>query len=154
MKTTLASSTLPSTRLLYLGLTVAELAGSYLVGLGKLPLVESQRREQYLAELHQRNAMRLVERSGKMRGPFMKLIQLLSVQHALMPLEELYRKLPPDQVFFLRKFFGLTGLVQTLVRPLQNGSSKRSDADANAEMAVWRNHFLPILKKAEADFCN
>src|SRR6266851_2773052 len=76
-------------RLLKLGITAAELAGSYAVGLTRLALSDKSRRGQLLKELHERNALSLAEHSGRLRGPFVKVVQLLSGQHGLMPIEYL-----------------------------------------------------------------
>jgi predicted unusual protein kinase regulating ubiquinone biosynthesis (AarF/ABC1/UbiB family) len=59
---------------------------------------------------------------------------------------ELYRNVPPDQIFLLRKFFGLVGICQELSKGMDPAT-----ADPGSERRVWNEVFLPVLKKAEAE---
>lgn len=83
-----ASYSPASWRLFGVANAAAAVAGSYLFGLARLPFVPRDGRDDFFRHLHESAAMRLVERSGRLKGPFMKLIQLLSVQqHAMLPSE-------------------------------------------------------------------
>ncbi len=76
-------------RMLSVGGLTTTVGGSYLWQALKRPFQSADRQESALLDAHIRNARRVVERSTELRGAFMKLAQLLSMRHDLLPPEAL-----------------------------------------------------------------
>jgi predicted unusual protein kinase regulating ubiquinone biosynthesis (AarF/ABC1/UbiB family) len=76
-------------RALKVGTLTTQVGGSYLLSALKRPFqsVDTQRKE--LLDTHLKNALLIVERSKELRGAFMKLLQMLSMRHDLLPPEVL-----------------------------------------------------------------
>ena len=53
------------------------------------PFLNASARDRELLETHIKNAQRIVEGSAQLRGAFLKLIQMLSMRHDLLPGEAL-----------------------------------------------------------------
>ena len=67
----------------------SQVGASYLWNQLRRPFLSADKHERELAETHIRNAQRIVESSGELRGAFMKLIQMLSMRQDLLPGEAL-----------------------------------------------------------------
>jgi predicted unusual protein kinase regulating ubiquinone biosynthesis (AarF/ABC1/UbiB family) len=76
-------------RALKVGTLSTQVGSSYLWNALRRPFqsVDTQRRD--LLDTHLRNAMLIVERSKELKGAFMKLLQMLSMRHDLLPPEVL-----------------------------------------------------------------
>jgi predicted unusual protein kinase regulating ubiquinone biosynthesis (AarF/ABC1/UbiB family) len=71
------------------GELASQLGTSYLWTALRRPFLQKSARERELLETHIRSAERIVESSMHLRGAFMKLIQMLSMRHDLLPQEAL-----------------------------------------------------------------
>lgn len=67
----------------------SQVGSSYLWTVLRRPFLNASDRARELLETHIRNAERVVESSTHLRGAFMKLIQMLSMRHDLLPQEAL-----------------------------------------------------------------
>ncbi len=76
-------------RMLSLGRLTTSVGGSYLWRALKRPFQSVSKAQQELLAAHIRNAERVVARSAELRGAFMKLAQMLSMRHDLLPAEVL-----------------------------------------------------------------
>jgi predicted unusual protein kinase regulating ubiquinone biosynthesis (AarF/ABC1/UbiB family) len=63
--------------------------GSYLLSALKRPFQSRNERQRELLDTHLKNAVRIVERSQELKGTFLKLMQMLSMRHDLLPPEVL-----------------------------------------------------------------
>ena len=76
-------------RAIKIGGLASQVGSSYLWASLRRPFLESGRYEQALLDTHLKNARRIVESSKQLRGPFMKLVQMLSTRGDLLPGEAL-----------------------------------------------------------------
>jgi len=72
-----------------MGELASQVGYSYLWTSLRRPFLNAGQRERELLETHIRNAQRIVEGSSQLRGAFLKLIQMLSMRHDLLPGEAL-----------------------------------------------------------------
>jgi ubiquinone biosynthesis protein len=76
-------------RAMKMGELASQVGYSYLWTSIRRPFLDATTRERELLETHIRNAQRIVEGSAQLRGAFLKLIQMLSMRHDLLPSEAL-----------------------------------------------------------------
>ena len=76
-------------RAIKMGELASQVGSSYLWTSLRRPFLNASQRERELLETHIRNAQRIVEGSSQLRGAFLKLIQMLSMRHDLLPGEAL-----------------------------------------------------------------
>ena len=76
-------------RAMKMGELASQVGYSYLWTSLRRPFLDATTRERELLETHIRNARRIVEGSAQLRGAFLKLIQMLSMRHDLLPTEAL-----------------------------------------------------------------
>jgi len=76
-------------RAMKMGELASQVGSSYLWTSLRRPFLDATTRERELLETHIRNARRIVEGSAQLRGAFLKLIQMLSMRHDLLPSEAL-----------------------------------------------------------------
>ena len=76
-------------RAIKIGELTSQVGSSYLWNQLRRPFLNGPARERELLDTHIRNARRIVESSKQLRGAFMKLIQMLSMRHDLLPSEAL-----------------------------------------------------------------
>ncbi|HVN28207.1 MAG TPA: AarF/ABC1/UbiB kinase family protein, partial [Candidatus Binataceae bacterium] len=76
-------------RAMKMGELASQVGYSYLWTSIRRPFLNASARERELVETHIRNAQRIVEGSAQLRGAFLKLIQMLSMRHDLLPDEAL-----------------------------------------------------------------
>ncbi|HYB89837.1 MAG TPA: AarF/ABC1/UbiB kinase family protein [Candidatus Binataceae bacterium] len=76
-------------RAIKMGELASQVGSSYLWTSLRRPFLSKSKRERELLDTHIRNARRIVESSTHLRGAFMKLIQMLSMRHDLLPGEAL-----------------------------------------------------------------
>ena len=76
-------------RAMKMGELASQVGYSYLWTSLRRPFLNAGARERELLETHIRNAQRIVEGSAQLRGAFLKLIQMLSMRHDLLPGEAL-----------------------------------------------------------------
>ena len=72
-----------------MGELASQVGYSYLWTRLRRPFLNAPARDRELLETHIKNAQRIVEGSTQLRGAFMKLIQMLSMRHDLLPGEAL-----------------------------------------------------------------
>ena len=72
-----------------MGELASQVGYSYLWTRFRRPFLNAPARDRELLETHIRNAQRIVEGSAQLRGAFLKLIQMLSMRHDLLPGEAL-----------------------------------------------------------------
>ncbi|MGH7812896.1 MAG: ABC1 kinase family protein [Candidatus Binataceae bacterium] len=78
-----------ASRAIKIGGLTSQVGASYLWNQLRRPFLSADKHERELVETHIRNAQRIVESSGELRGAFMKLIQMLSMRQDLLPGEAL-----------------------------------------------------------------
>ena len=76
-------------RAMKMGELASQVGYSYLWTSIRRPFLNAPARDRELLETHIRNAQRIVEGSAQLRGAFLKLIQMLSMRHDLLPGEAL-----------------------------------------------------------------
>jgi predicted unusual protein kinase regulating ubiquinone biosynthesis (AarF/ABC1/UbiB family) len=76
-------------RAMKMGELASQVGYSYLWTSLRRPFLNAGAREKELLETHIKNAQRIVEGSSQLRGAFLKLIQMLSMRHDLLPGEAL-----------------------------------------------------------------
>jgi predicted unusual protein kinase regulating ubiquinone biosynthesis (AarF/ABC1/UbiB family) len=76
-------------RAMKMGELASQVGYSYLWTSLRRPFLNAGARERELLETHIKNARRIVEGSAQLRGAFLKLIQMLSMRHDLLPGEAL-----------------------------------------------------------------
>ncbi len=76
-------------RAIKMGELASQVGSSYLWTSLRRPFLSQTRRDRELLDTHIRNARLVVEKSTQLRGAFMKLIQMLSMRHDLLPGEAL-----------------------------------------------------------------
>jgi predicted unusual protein kinase regulating ubiquinone biosynthesis (AarF/ABC1/UbiB family) len=76
-------------RAMKMGELASQVGYSYLWTSLRRPFLNAGARERELLETHIKNAQRIVEGSAQLRGAFLKLIQMLSMRHDLLPGEAL-----------------------------------------------------------------
>jgi predicted unusual protein kinase regulating ubiquinone biosynthesis (AarF/ABC1/UbiB family) len=76
-------------RAIKMGELASQVGYSYLWTSLRRPFLNAPQRERELLETHIKNAQRIVEGSAQLRGAFLKLIQMLSMRHDLLPGEAL-----------------------------------------------------------------
>src|SRR5262249_41560434 len=76
-------------RAIKMGELASQVGTSYLWTSLRRPFLNASARDKELLETHIRNAQRIVEGSAELRGAFLKLIQMLSMRHDLLPDEAL-----------------------------------------------------------------
>jgi predicted unusual protein kinase regulating ubiquinone biosynthesis (AarF/ABC1/UbiB family) len=76
-------------RAIKIGELTSQVGTSYIWNQLRRPFQNQSARERDLYDTHLRNARRIVESSKQLRGAFMKLIQMLSLRHDLLPSEAL-----------------------------------------------------------------
>jgi predicted unusual protein kinase regulating ubiquinone biosynthesis (AarF/ABC1/UbiB family) len=76
-------------RAIKIGELTSQVGTSYIWNQLRRPFQNQFARDRDLLETHMRNAKRIVESSKQLRGAFMKLIQMLSMRHDLLPGEAL-----------------------------------------------------------------
>ncbi|HXN84565.1 MAG TPA: AarF/ABC1/UbiB kinase family protein [Candidatus Binataceae bacterium] len=76
-------------RAIKMGELASQVGYSYLWTSLRRPFLNAGAREKELLETHIKNAQRIVEGSSQLRGAFLKLIQMLSMRHDLLPGEAL-----------------------------------------------------------------
>jgi predicted unusual protein kinase regulating ubiquinone biosynthesis (AarF/ABC1/UbiB family) len=76
-------------RALKVGSLTTQVGGSYLLSALKRPFQTVNERQRELLDTHLKNAVRIVERSQELKGTFLKLMQMLSMRHDLLPPEVL-----------------------------------------------------------------
>jgi predicted unusual protein kinase regulating ubiquinone biosynthesis (AarF/ABC1/UbiB family) len=76
-------------RAMKMGELASQVGYSYLWTSLRRPFLNAGARERELLETHIKNAQRIVEGSAQLRGAFLKLIQMLSMRHDLLPDEAL-----------------------------------------------------------------
>lgn len=76
-------------RAIKIGELTSQVGTSYIWNQLRRPFQNKSARERDLYDTHLRNARRIVESSKQLRGAFMKLIQMLSMRHDLLPGEAL-----------------------------------------------------------------
>lgn len=76
-------------RAMKMGELASQVGYSYLWTSLRRPFLNAGARERELLETHIKNARRIVEGSAQLRGAFLKLIQMLSMRHDLLPSEAL-----------------------------------------------------------------
>jgi ubiquinone biosynthesis protein len=76
-------------RAMKMGELASQVGYSYLWTSIRRPFLNAPARERELLETHIKNAQRIVEGSAQLRGAFLKLIQMLSMRHDLLPGEAL-----------------------------------------------------------------
>jgi len=76
-------------RAMKMGELASQVGYSYLWTSLRRPFLNRGARERELLETHIKNAQRIVEGSAQLRGAFLKLIQMLSMRHDLLPNEAL-----------------------------------------------------------------
>jgi ubiquinone biosynthesis protein len=76
-------------RAMKMGELASQVGYSYLWTSLRRPFLNAGARDRELLETHVRNAQRIVEGSAQLRGAFLKLIQMLSMRHDLLPGEAL-----------------------------------------------------------------
>lgn len=76
-------------RALKVGSLTTQVGGSYLLSALKRPFQSVDERQRELLDTHLKNAVRIVERSQELKGTFLKLMQMLSMRHDLLPPEVL-----------------------------------------------------------------
>ncbi|HLX38694.1 MAG TPA: hypothetical protein VKR29_12870, partial [Candidatus Binataceae bacterium] len=76
-------------RAMKMGELASQVGSSYLWTSLRRPFLDATTRERELLDTHIRNARRIVEGSAQLRGAFLKLIQMLSMRHDLLPSEAL-----------------------------------------------------------------
>jgi predicted unusual protein kinase regulating ubiquinone biosynthesis (AarF/ABC1/UbiB family) len=76
-------------RAMKMGELASQVGYSYLWTSIRRPFLNAGARERELLETHIKNAQRIVEGSAQLRGAFLKLIQMLSMRHDLLPDEAL-----------------------------------------------------------------
>lgn len=76
-------------RAIKMGELASQVGTSYLWTSLRRPFLNASQRDKELLETHIRNARRIVEGSTQLRGAFLKLIQMLSMRHDLLPGEAL-----------------------------------------------------------------
>jgi ubiquinone biosynthesis protein len=76
-------------RAIKMGELASQVGYSYLWTSPRRPFLNAGARERELLETHIKNAQRIVEGSSQLRGAFLKLIQMLSMRHDLLPGEAL-----------------------------------------------------------------
>jgi predicted unusual protein kinase regulating ubiquinone biosynthesis (AarF/ABC1/UbiB family) len=76
-------------RAMKMGELASQVGYSYLWTSLRRPFLNAGARERELLETHIKNAQRIVEGSAQLRGAFLKLIQMLSMRHDLLPSEAL-----------------------------------------------------------------
>jgi predicted unusual protein kinase regulating ubiquinone biosynthesis (AarF/ABC1/UbiB family) len=76
-------------RAMKMGELASQVGYSYLWTSLRRPFLNAGARDRELLETHIRNAQRIVEGSAQLRGAFLKLIQMLSMRHDLLPGEAL-----------------------------------------------------------------
>lgn len=72
-------------RAIKMGELASQVGTSYLWTSLRRPFLNASQRDKELLETHIRNARRIVEGSTQLRGAFLKLIQMLSMRHDLLP---------------------------------------------------------------------
>ena len=76
-------------RAMKMGELASQVGYSYLWTSIRRPFLNAPARDRELLETHIKNAQRIVEGSAQLRGAFLKLIQMLSMRHDLLPGEAL-----------------------------------------------------------------
>ncbi len=76
-------------RAMKMGELASQVGYSYLWTSIRRPFLNASARDRELLETHIKNAQRIVEGSAQLRGAFLKLIQMLSMRHDLLPGEAL-----------------------------------------------------------------
>jgi predicted unusual protein kinase regulating ubiquinone biosynthesis (AarF/ABC1/UbiB family) len=76
-------------RALKVGSLTTQVGGSYLLSALKRPFQTVDERQREMLDTHLKNAVRIVERSQELKGTFLKLMQMLSMRHDLLPPEVL-----------------------------------------------------------------
>ena len=76
-------------RALKVGSLTTRVGGRYLLSALKRPFQTRDERQRELLDTHLKNAVRIVERSQELKGTFLKLMQMLSMRHDLLPPEVL-----------------------------------------------------------------
>ncbi len=76
-------------RAIKMGELASQVGYSYLWTSLRRPFLNASRRDRELLDTHIKNAQRIVEGSSQLRGAFLKLIQMLSMRHDLLPGEAL-----------------------------------------------------------------
>jgi len=76
-------------RALKVGSLTTQVGGSYLLSALKRPFQTRDERQREMLDTHLKNAVRIVERSQELKGTFLKLMQMLSMRHDLLPAEVL-----------------------------------------------------------------